>query len=164
MRSTLKKLEPDSKNDRRLTLWFSGLRRNLGNRIAEKRKTLYAELEDNRLRLGRLTDALITDVIDKPAFLERKNNLIAAEVALRESLTNLEIHEQQAIKQYENAFDFMKTAHLTFAYGSYARKRELIQTIAERIMVNKRRVSIKLRESFQVILARKNNTPDGESN
>ncbi|HMO81170.1 MAG TPA: recombinase family protein [Pirellulaceae bacterium] len=163
VRSTIRKLEPKPDESDRFQNWLSARRHRINEHIAKRRAALLGQLEDTRHYLGRLTDALISDSIDKVMFLERKNNLIAKEVELRDLLVNVEVTEHESLKKFESALAFVKIASLTFEYAPYERKREVIKTIIERLGVNHKKISCKLHDPFEMVLLQKKN-PDRESN
>lgn len=154
--SLLKKFEPVRTNNNQFRQWLLVRQRQLQGSIAVKRSELMQKLNETRNVLGRLTDLLITDAIDNALFLKRKNTLIATEIDLQQKLASLEVSEKENLKELEKAFDFTQTAALTFQYAPYARKREVITTMAEQLVVHNRSVKITVRESFAHILRQRN--------
>lgn len=154
-RSTLRKLEPTPDQTNHLQAWLSARHEKISTHIAEKRSELLHQLDATCLLLGRLTDALINKTIDNRMFLERKNELIATEVELREELGSIESTERESLKKFDDAFTFVQAAPLTFKYAGYERKREIIQTIIESWEVSKKKISCKLHDPFEAILFQK---------
>ncbi len=160
----LRNLQPDPAEIGQLEQWLVNRRQRIGQDIAEKRQELLQKLEFARSSLARLTDALISDVIDRAVFVQRKNNLVASELELKQDLANLEMTEQQSFKKLEEAFEFSQSAYLTFMYASYQRRREVITTVAESVEVIGKSVTVKLRTPFETLALHKKNNPDGASN
>jgi hypothetical protein len=120
---------------------------------------LSLNIRDSRNRLERLTDALLSEVIDKSAFLEAKNGLVAKEVELKQTLANLEVAEYESLTQFEVAIAMVQNARLTLQYSPYERKREILQTVIEKMKVNGKSVTTTLHESFETILRHNLNNP-----
>lgn len=104
------------------------------------------------------------DVIDRSAFLETKNGLVAKQVELNQTLANLEVAEYESLTQFETAFAIVQNARLTLQYSPYGRKREILQTIIEVMRVSGKSVTTKLHQPFEIISRLNPNKLIGESN
>lgn len=155
VRVALKKFELDPCGDEGIQEWLADLRLSSKERIVQNRSELSHRLEEIRTALQRLTDSLIDDAIGNVLFMNRKNDLVTDYVETQRRLENLETDEQQDLINYESAINTAQNAVLTFSYGTYNRKRELLQSLFERITVSHKRVLLTIRERFQILLPHK---------
>lgn len=119
-----------------------------------QRQALRLQADQLHERLGKLTDALIDGLLDKDAYLARKNSLVAEEQAIKEQLTNLDQDQDGIIKKIEQFLELVNNAYSSYKLANDAEKRELVRIVTSNSTVNGKCVLFKLNMPFQVIAER----------
>lgn len=122
---------------------------------AEKTRT-QVQLQQNKLkeRQSSLIDAYMDGVVDKAAYLEKKNNLVFEEQALKEKMLNFEAIDGKLPSIMEEFLELANSAYLSYKVADAEAKRDLVKIITSTFKTDGKSVLIELKKPFQIIAER----------
>jgi hypothetical protein len=112
------------------------------------------ELDQIRARLGRLTDALIDGVLEKPLFDARKATLLNDEQRILEKIRNLEAGTDSSLRRVAGFLELVKNAPVAYENAEPDEKRDLVKTLFSNLKLNDKNVDVTLKPSVQLIANR----------
>lgn len=119
-----------------------------------QQQALRLQLDQLQERLAKLTDALIDGLLEKDAYLARKNRLISEEQTLKEKLNDLDADQDGVTKKIEQFLELVNNAYSSYKMGNEVEKRELIKIVTSNSVVNGKSVSFKLNMPFEIVVKR----------
>src|SRR5581483_11202867 len=110
-----------------------------------------SQLDD---RLNRLTDAYIDRVIDKDMYEQRKTALLTERHGLLDSIVVYSDETARPIDELRNYIECAETAYLTYKHGTLDEKRELVDLITSKRVVDRKTPVISLSQPFRALANR----------
>ena len=135
--------------------WFGRRHERAELTVEAERKAMALRLEKTRSRLSRLTDALVEGLIEQDLFIEKKNDLIAAELELVQKIENVESLVPEALRKTEKFLELANSAYLSYETASFRNKRDLVKTVASNFFVKDKSVLVKLNLPFELVANQK---------
>lgn len=137
------------------------LRREIKRRYAQANtfkesgiRAFQLQLEQIRNRLSNLTDAYIDGVLDKEAYLEKKNGLIKEERAVGERLQRLERNGDKILAQVEKFLELVNCAYESYKLAKADEKRDLVEMLTSNLEVEGKNLIVKLNYPFEIVVDR----------
>jgi site-specific DNA recombinase len=119
-----------------------------------QQQALRLQLDQLQARLAKLTDALIDGLIEKEAYLQRKNRLVLEEQGIKEQFKTLDDNQDRATKRIERFLELANSAYTSYKLASYDEKRELVKIITSNSTINDKSLLFKLNLPFQILFER----------
>ncbi len=123
-------------------------------------QALRIQLGQVQSRLANLTDAYIDGMLDKEAYLQRKNQLVTSEKEIKEKQNRLDTDQMSVMQKIEQFLELVNNAYASYKLANEVEKRELVKIVTSNLTVNGKTVSFKLNLPFQAVTDRQN-LPDG---
>ena len=118
------------------------------------REELLTQEKKIKERQSRLIDSYVDGVLNKDEYSGRKAGLIAEELELKERLKGLRQNWSDIPTNFDRFLELANSAYLSFNSAPVDSKRELIQTVSSNLTANGKSVSIKLKNSFELLAVR----------
>jgi site-specific DNA recombinase len=118
------------------------------------RRRLQMLEEQIRGRLSKLADAYVDEVFDKETYTNKKNELLLEEQSIKEKMRNLRHNSDEAVKQLESFLELVRTAYLSYKWGTPEERRDLVKTVLSNCEIFEKKVVVKPYLPFQLILER----------
>jgi hypothetical protein len=112
-------------------------------------------LDGIRSRLGRLTDAFIEGILEKPLFEDRKAALLHEEKATVETIRQLEAGNGDRLRQLERFLELIKNAPVAYKNADPDEKRDLVKNLTSNLTLIDKNVSVVLKPSVHLIVNRR---------
>lgn len=119
-----------------------------------RRQALRLQLDQLQARLVKLTDALLDGLLEKDAYLQRKNLLVSEEQGFKEELKTLDDDQDQITKRIEQFLELANSAYTSYKLADYDEKRELVRIITSNLAVNGNSLLFELNMPFQLVVDR----------
>jgi len=111
-------------------------------------------LDGIRSRLGRLTDAFIDGIIEKPVFEARKTGLLSDEQRTLETIRNLEAGNGGALQRLERFLELVKTAPIAYENANPDEKRDLVKNLFSNLSLIDKNVDVTLKPGVYLLANR----------
>jgi site-specific DNA recombinase len=112
------------------------------------------ELDRIRARLGRVTDALIDGILEKPTFDARKAALLSDEQRILEAIRNLEAGNGGAFQRLERFLELVRNAPVAYKYANPDEKRDLVKNLFSNLKLIDKNLDLALKPSVELIANR----------
>src|SRR5262249_22788326 len=116
--------------------------------------TARLELDNIRARLGRLTDALIDGLLEKPLFDTRKAALLNDEQRFLEKIRNLEAGNDGALRRLEGFLELIENAPVAYQNANPVERRDLVKNLFSNLRVIEKNVDATLKPGVELIANR----------
>jgi hypothetical protein len=123
--------------------------------LKAKRRALEVQLEKSALRLSRLTDGFIDNVVDKDVYIGKRNSLTLEQRTLRERLQSFQQTEDDVLQKLKEFLELSNSAYLSYKRANDEEKRELAKIVTSNFSVRQKNVLVKLNYPFQIIVNRR---------
>jgi hypothetical protein len=110
--------------------------------VESERSNLILQMDKNRDRMARLTDALIDQTIEKDIFAERKADLLRARVKIQERLETLEEDTLSLPQRVTEFFELADKALLMYEMGLAEERRDLLKLMTSNRLVKPNEVAV----------------------
>jgi len=114
----------------------------------------HLRLEQIQERLAKLADALIDGVLDRETYLNKKNDLVLEEQALREDLKFVDAGREQVMRRVENFIELVNDAYSSWEMADRELKAEFAKILTSNIVVEGKKVILKLNNPFRILESR----------
>lgn len=129
-----------------------------GDRLESETSNLResAQLQLSRItdRHSRLADAYMSGVFDEAIYLQKKNELVMQEQALKEKLMTNPLDGRALVSQLEEFFELANSAYLSYISADASQQRYLVSAVTSNLTSNGKSLSIKLKTPFDLIAVR----------
>ncbi|TMI67792.1 MAG: hypothetical protein E6H09_23730, partial [Bacteroidetes bacterium] len=133
------------------------------NNESEKlREEMLLHQKKIKARRGRLVDSYLDGIVDKEDYLERKAQLIAEELDLKDRIGRLDKNWNDTSSRFEEFLELANSAYLSFLSAPIDLKREMLNIVTSNFTADGKSVSIKLENTFELLAARPA-FPDGRA-
>ena len=130
--------------------------------ISKRRKAeILLQQSKIRNRQSRLIDAYMEGVIDKEAYLEKKNHLATEEHSLKEQLKAVEATAAVSTNALGEFLELANSAYLSYKAGNGEQRRELVKIMTSNFTSDGKSVFIKLEKPFEIVAEREQITSGG---
>jgi len=127
---------------------------NVEKESASARKDVKLQQDQIRDRHSRLAHAFIEGIFDRTTYLQKKNELVLEEHALREKLANLQTSEADVGARLDEFCELANSAHLSYKTALPTDQRDLVKIITANLMTDGKSVFVKMKNPFQLIADR----------
>jgi site-specific DNA recombinase len=131
--------------------------------ILDRTKTgleiLHAGLGQVRMRLERMTDALIDGLIEKAVYEERRQSLLARQQELQVAIKERTENPQRTVEKLQAYFEFANSAWLSYSRGEVPDKRSLLKRVTSKRSASPQNVAVELSFPF-ALMAKRLSIPD----
>jgi hypothetical protein len=134
--------------------WVEGARADEHTRCQQELQNARLQLDGIRIRLGRLTDALIDGMIEKPAFEARKTGLLSDEQRTLETIRNLEAGNGDALERLERFLELVRNAPVAYKNAEPDEKRDLVKNLLSNLRLIDKKIDAALKPSVLLIANR----------
>lgn len=125
------------------------------NKESEKvRDELVLHQKKIKARRVRLVDSYIDGIVDKEDYVERKAQLIAEELDLKDQIGRFNNNWNDIPSRFEEFLELANSAYLSFISAPTDLKREMLNIVTSNLTANGKSVSIKLENTFELLAAR----------
>jgi site-specific DNA recombinase len=132
--------------------------REQGTRHADEAEIKRAELALRqgliKDRSSRLADAFVDRVFDETTYLQKKNELIAEEVELKQQIQELSENGEKVANLAQQMFELANSAYLSYKSATPQDRRDLAKILTSNFTSDGKSVVIKLKKPFEMIAAR----------
>lgn len=114
--------------------------------LQARRKTVQAALKQLERQQARLLEVFLADIVQRPEFERKRQELIQTQQGLEQQLRQLEVQAQKHIDTLElgkNIEAFCQRIQPTLEQLDFAQRRQLIELLVDRVIVNDAQVEIR---------------------
>jgi site-specific DNA recombinase len=134
--------------------WVREARLQQGNMREQELARLHLRLDGIRVRLHRLTDAMIDGILEKPLFDDRKNAALLEERQVRDQIVAWERNGGLAVDRLEKFLELAKTASLLYKTANPPERRDMVRELTSNLAVSGRNVAIEPKLFVQMVAKR----------
>ncbi len=120
----------------------------------ERIETAQLQLANLKVRMDRLVDAYIDQIIDKAVFEERKQRLTAEEITLEENVENIRSVRTAKHERIEKILELAGSLYVAFISADDEQKRNLLNQATSNRLVGPKKLEITLYSPFQEMAKR----------
>jgi len=116
-----------------------------------RRQAARLERDKTEVRLSRLTDLLLDEVIGRAAYEEKKSSLTERLAELRDQIERPSVSEELIRKRIGTYLELAESAWLSYRKGSEARRRQIVETVTSNLTATLDHVVVELQMPFSVL-------------
>ena len=116
-------------------------------------KALKLQQEQVRVRLSKLTDAYLDGTIEQPIYLDKKNGYVVEEQEIKERMAAINQNLPHIREQIEQFLELVNNAYLSYKLANSREKQELAKIATSNLIVKDKKVLVKLRFPFELLVA-----------
>ncbi|OGZ32455.1 MAG: hypothetical protein A2V69_02445 [Candidatus Portnoybacteria bacterium RBG_13_40_8] len=102
-------------------------------------------------KLDKLLELRLKEEITEEEFKEKKTSLIKEKERIQELLKDSDHRQNQWLELSEKTFNFARYARFWFAEGDLQRKRDILSTLGQNLILDGKKLRIQLQEPFSII-------------
>jgi site-specific DNA recombinase len=134
--------------------WFEDARKDEGTRCQQELHNARLQLDGVRTRFGRLTDAFIDGMIEKPIFEARKAAFLNEEQRAREKVRTLEAGSDGVFERLQRFLELIKNAPVAYQNANPEEKRDLVNNLFSNLALIDKNVDVALKPGVMLIANR----------
>jgi site-specific DNA recombinase len=116
---------------------------------ATKKQEVGFRQERCKIRLDRLTDAYVDNLIDRETYLQRKESVLNELKQIEEEMNELEADEDVFEIKVTEKLELLNSLYQSYKMATVDKKRELIEKISSNRIIDGKNVSIELKSPFK---------------
>ena len=122
----------------------------------ESLRTLAARIEKVKIRIDRLTDALVDGLIERDVYQERRGSLLEELTLAEQEKRKSETENGDGIDDLANYLERAKTASFQYEMGTVDEKRQVVRNATSNLKLDRKTVVVELKNSYGAIAEHRN--------
>ncbi len=119
---------------------LEGSREDVNRKRKDEQVAMMLQLQNNKERLHRLTDAYLDRIVDEPVYRERRESLLMEQKRVEERLGELNQHSDAAAERTRKFLELAESLKSSYAGANSEEKRVLIEMFTSNRALNQRKL------------------------